>query len=170
MNRGAGDNYLTAGHYGVLDWHSASGAVASAACHDNGRWSVADPRSAAPDALLAAAAHPMPAADDKLVAVIRSQDGTWHRPITTLEMAALQSLYDPDDFVEGQPFVLGGSSDTTHREWIGNMVPPEAAEAIANEIGRTLLLAWSGETFQLSSTPIWVRQIAIGLSVKQEGR
>jgi hypothetical protein len=33
----------------------------------------------------------LPAAQDRLVAVIRSQDGTWHRPFTTFELAALQS-------------------------------------------------------------------------------
>jgi hypothetical protein len=46
-------------------------------------------------------------------------------------------------------------------------VPPEAAEAIAHVMGTTLLLAWSGETFLLSAQPIWVRPIAVGLSVAQ---
>jgi hypothetical protein len=32
-------------------------------------------------------------------------------------------------------------------------------------MGQTLLLAMSGETFQLSATPIWVRPVAIALSV-----
>jgi hypothetical protein len=49
------------------------------------------------------------------------------------------------------------------REHIGNMVPPDSAEAIASEIYRTLLLAWSGETFALGATPIWVRPVVIGL-------
>lgn len=31
---------------------------------------------------------------------IRSLDGTWHRPFTTLELAALQSLVDPEEFLE----------------------------------------------------------------------
>lgn len=48
---------------------------------------------------------------------------------------------------------------------IGNMVPPAAAEAIAGEMGRTLLLAWSGETFVLDNAPVWVRPIATALSL-----
>ena len=33
-------------------------------------------------------------------------------------------------------------------------------------MGRTLLLAWSGKTFMLDSQPIWVRPIAVALSVR----
>jgi site-specific DNA-cytosine methylase len=149
LDRGKGDHYLTAGHYGVVPWTDPAGAVSSAAGHDNGRWSVADPR--------------MPAASDKLVAVIRALDGTWHRPFTTLELAALQSLVDPEEYLE-----LDGLSDSDWRERIGNAVPPDAAEAIAGVMGTTLLLAWSGETFMLSAAPIWVRPVAVALSLKQE--
>jgi site-specific DNA-cytosine methylase len=140
--------YLTGGHYGVLPWNSASGAVSAAACHDNGRWSVADPR--------------LPAATDNLVTRIVAEDGTWHRPFTTLELAAIQSLVDPEEQLE-----LDGLSDQAWRERIGNAVPADAAQAIASEMGRTLLLAWSGETFSLSSAPVWVRNVAVGLSVAQ---
>lgn len=143
-----GDHYLTGGHYGVLPMDAHSGAVASAASYDNGRWSVADPR--------------MPAAADKLVCIIRALDGTWHRPFTTLELAALQSLVDPEEMLE-----LDGLSDQAWRERIGNAVPPAAAEAIASEMGRTLLLAWSGETFQLSAAPIWVRPVAVATNLAQ---
>jgi site-specific DNA-cytosine methylase len=146
MQRGAGDHYLTAGHYGVVPWTGTAGAVSAAACHDNGNWSVADPR--------------MPAADEKLVAVIRAEDGTWHRPFTTLELAALQSLIDPEEQLE-----LDGLSDSAWRERIGNAVPPAAAAAIGHVMGTTLLLAWSGETFMLSAQPIWVRPIAVGLAL-----
>lgn len=146
--RTKGDNYLTAGHYGVTRWEDSTGAVSSAAGHDNGRWSVADPR--------------MPQANDKLVAIIRALDGTCHRPFTTLELAAIQSLVDPEEYLE-----LDGLSDSAWRERIGNAVPPAAAEAIASVIGTTLLLAWSGETFLLSAAPIWVRPVAIALSVAQ---
>lgn len=41
------------------------------------------------------------------------------------------------------------------------------AQAIASEMGRTLLGAWSGETFSLSAAPVWVRPVAVGLSVAQ---
>ncbi len=36
-------------------------------------------------------------------------------------------------------------------------------------MGRTLLLAWSGEMFVLSNEPIWVRPIAVALSVDLGG-
>jgi site-specific DNA-cytosine methylase len=150
LDRGKGDNYLTAGHYGVVPWDSQSGAVSAAAGHDNGRWSVADPR--------------MPQASDKLVCRIRALDGTWHRPFTTLELAALQSLIDPEEYIE-----LDGLSDSDWRERIGNAVPPDAAEAIAGVMGTTLLLAMAGETFVLSSAPIWVQPVAMALSVAQGG-
>lgn len=145
--------YLTGGHYGVTRWDAPSGAISAAACHDNGRWSVADPR--------------LPEAGEHLVAVIQALDGTWHRPFTTLELAALQSLFDPEDPAEAAAFGLDGTSDSAHRERIGNAVPCAAAEAIAGEMGRTLLLAWSGETFALSSAPVWVRPVVAGLQLAQ---
>lgn len=40
-------------------------------------------------------------------------------------------------------------------------------DAIAEVMGTTLLLAESGETFQLSATPVWVRPVAMALSVEQ---
>lgn len=151
MARERGDHYLTGGHYGVVPWADAAGAVSASACHDNGNWSVADPR-------------PMPAPADKLVARIRALDGTWHRPFTTLELAALQSLLDPEE--SWVPWQLDGESDQAWRERIGNAVPSAAAEAIAHVMGETLLLAWSGETFMLSAQPVWVRPLQIAISVR----
>ncbi|KSJ17032.1 DNA cytosine methyltransferase [Pseudomonas aeruginosa] len=148
LNRTKGDSYLTGGHYGVVGFDQSAGAVSASARHDNGRWSVADPR--------------MPAANDRLTCIIRSLDGTWHRPFTTLELAALQSLVDPEE-----QLILDGLSDSDWRERIGNAVPPAAAEAIAGVMGTTLLLAEAGETFMLSNTPIWVRPVAVALSVSQ---
>ena len=148
MRRTKGDAYLTGGHYGVVPWNGQAGAVSASAMHDNGRWSVADPR--------------LPEANDRLTCVIESLDGTWHRPFTTLELAALQSLVEPEEQLE-----LDGLSDQAWRERIGNAVPPAAAEAIAHVMGTTLLLAAQGETFMLSSMPIWVRPVAVGLSVSQ---
>jgi site-specific DNA-cytosine methylase len=146
-------DYQTAGHYGVVPWEGSSRAVTGTAGHDNGPFSVADPR-AITDGVIAE--HALPAADQRLVAVIRTLDGTWHRPFTTLELAALQSIFDVD---------LDGSSDSAWRERIGNAVPPDAAEAIGSVMGRTLLLAWSGETFVLSSASIWVRRIEVAVAV-----
>lgn len=151
LRRDKGDHYLTGGHYGVVPWAGSCGAVSSSACHDNGNWSVADPR-------------PMPAPADKLVARIRALDDTWHRPFTTLELAALQSLVDPED--SWVPWKLHGESDQAHRERIGNAVPRHAARAIAEVMGETLLLAKAGETFMLSARPVWVRPLQIALSVR----
>jgi site-specific DNA-cytosine methylase len=156
--------YRTGGHYGIIRWEDSTGAGSASAQHDNGRWSVADPR--------------LPDADDKLVAVIESLDKTWHRPFTTLELAALQSLVDPEQHLIDEerkawerqngthmPVTFDGDSDGAWRERIGNAIPPAAAQAIASEMGRTILLARSGGTFELSDTPIWVRPLAIALSV-----
>ncbi len=150
LQRERGDHYLTAGHYGVVQWAAASGAVTASTGHDNGYGSVADPR-----------VDTLPAANENLVAVIRALDGTWHRPFTTLELAALQGLVDPEEQLE-----LDGLSDIGWRERIGNAVPPPAAQAIASVMGHALLLAWSGETFSLGSTPIWVRPVAVALAVR----
>lgn len=147
VQRSKGDDYLTNGNYGVIPWDQPTGAVSAAANHDNGRWNVADPR--------------LPEASENLIAIIRALDGTWHRPFTTLELAALQSLIEPENI-----FDLDGNSDSAKRERIGNAVPPHAAQAIADVMGQTLLLAWSGETFMLSALPIWVLPVAVALSVK----
>lgn len=152
--RNGKDSYVTNGHYGVLPWGYSSYSVTANGQHDNGHWSVADPRI-----------DQLPAANDKLITVIRALDGTWHRPFTTLELAALQSLVDPEEHLE-----LEGLSDASWRERIGNAVPPKAAEAIAGVMGTTLLLAWSGNTFTLSNTPIWVRPLAVALTVHQPPR
>ena len=144
--------YQTGGHYGVLPWAGASYSVSGKAKHDRGPFSVADPR--VPDEAL-------PNATDRGVYVIRALDDTWHRPFTTLELAAIQGLVDPEE----PALTLDGRSDSGWRERIGNAVPSPAAEAIANVMGQTLLLAWAGETFLLSSSPIWVHPLAVALSV-----
>lgn len=143
-------NYATAGHYGVRRWDEPTGAVTSAGQYDNGANSVADPRV-------------LPAADDASPAVIVSLDGTWHRPFTTLECAALQGLPVLDE--DRAALVLDGDSHSAWRERIGNMCPPPSMEAAGCEFVRTLLMAWSGQKFALSNTPIWVRDVAIALSV-----
>lgn len=105
----------------------------------------------------------MPAAADHLVARIEALDGTWHRPFTTLELAALQSLLDPQDPADAAAWGLDGSSDSAWRERIGNAVPSDTAAAIAGQMYRTLLLAAVGEGFTLSSAPVWVRPVVAGL-------
>jgi hypothetical protein len=79
-------------------------------------------------------------------------DGTWHRPLTTLELAVLQSL---PPVVDGKPLVLAGNSHTRWREAIGNMIPPDAAEAIGEQLLLALLVSKLG-AFALSANEIWV--------------
>lgn len=147
LDRNKGDHYLTGGHYGVVPWSEPAYVVAGTARHDNGFHNVGDPR--------------VPEADERVVAVIRSIDGTWHRPFTTFELAGLQSLVEPEAQLE-----LDGLSDSAWRERIGNAVPPKAAKAIAGVMGKTLLLAWSGQTQKIGGTAIWVRDVAVALSVR----
>ncbi|ENH6339723.1 DNA cytosine methyltransferase [Burkholderia vietnamiensis] len=142
----ASTGFEGAGKYRVTGFDEPAGTVIARSDSGQGAFAVADPR--------------MPAANEKTVAVIRALDGTWHRPFTTLELAVLQSLVEPEEYLE-----LDGLSDQAWRKRIGNAVPPDAAQAIAEVMGTTLLLAESGETFQLSSTPVWVRPIAIALTV-----
>ena len=153
LQRGNG-NYNSK-HYGVVPWDATVGAITARAKHDNGAWSLADPRPASMPIT-----SQLPNEKEQLLAVIQSLDGTWHRPFTTLELAALQGLVDGEEYLE-----LDGCSHTSWRERIGNLVPPPAAQAIASMMGETLLLAWSGETFVLSATPIWCRDLAIATSI-----
>lgn len=87
-----------------------------------------------------------------LYLVIRAADGTWHRPMTTLELAALQGLpvWHRDAWLDF------GVSQGAAREIIGNMVPPPAAEAIGREVMKTLLAARAGGLL-LSGEPVWAR-------------
>lgn len=155
-------------HYGVLTWTESSGAViGSAHGWDNGRWSVADPRPVGGEPVVM-----LPNAKDRLVCVIIALDDTWHRPFTTLELAGLQSFFDPEEafaFLRDPDapftFELDGKSDSAWRERIGNAVPRAAAKAIASTMGRTLLLSEMGETFMLSADAIWVQPLEIALAV-----
>lgn len=133
------------GYMHVLRWAEPSSAITGAArvSGSNAPAAVADPR--------------IPDWDDTPdpPPVIISEDGTWHRPLTTFELAALQGndVFDAD----GVPLVLDGKSHTAFRERIGNEVPPPAAQAIAEEMLKTLLAADAGATFTLGSSGIWVR-------------
>ncbi|MEH0194537.1 DNA cytosine methyltransferase [Caulobacter sp. CCNWLY153] len=175
------DTHANQGHYGVVPWAEASKAVPGAAKNNNGSWSVADPRKVEPTPLFA-----LPDAKDRLVCVIRALDGTWHRPFTTLELAGLQSFFNPEvafawlrDPSAPLPdkatmrrlgMLLDGKSDSAWRERIGNAVPRASAKAIGSVFAQTLLLAWSGESFMLSAAPIWVQPLAIALAVQTENQ
>jgi len=170
------DHYQTGGHYGVVDWEQTAYAVSGSACHDNGFNSVADPR----EAVLDCQPIILPKPDDRLVCRIIATDGTWHRPFTTLDLAALQALFDPEEIFSLEatefgnvwrcltPFDLIDGSDVTKREWIGNMVPGAAATGMAETIGETLILADMGETFFLSTREIWAKPGALALAVDND--
>lgn len=150
------DKYLTQGHYGVVDWSGSTGAVPASAKDNSGPWSIADPR----EPILEEAPVALPQPDDRLVARIVAMDQTWHRPFTTLELAALQAIVSARDF-----FDLLGGSDAQRREWIGNAIPADSARGMAETIGETLLLAGTGKTFTLSARDIWVKPGALALTI-----
>ncbi|MBF0585020.1 MAG: DNA cytosine methyltransferase [Magnetococcales bacterium] len=150
------------GQYGILRWERPTGAVSSQSAPGGGRYSVADPRQATIMKPLTIDGQAVPHPDTKGVFMIQAlHGGAWHRPFTTLELAALQGFVDLDGPLDGQ-------SDTRWRMAIGNAVPPPAARAIADVIGRTILLAWAGETFVLGSTPVWVQPLVAAVSGKNE--
>ncbi|WP_337995216.1 DNA cytosine methyltransferase [Paenibacillus qinlingensis] len=87
--------------------------------------------------------------------IIVALDGTWHRPLTTYELALLQSF--PQYMPDGRPFQLVGCADAKAREYIGNAVPPDSAEEMGNVI---ILLAAAkaeaGVTLEFTHEEVWV--------------
>ncbi len=174
------------GTYGIMPWDDASNAVIGAMNLHACQASIPDPRltcaprgntkgplgvqgfdETASTVFGALDIHSGPAAvadgripgpDDRLdpPPIIIALDGTWHRPLTTLELMALQS--GPIRMPDGRPLKLAGNSDKAWRERIGNMIPPETARRIFDQINLALLQNALGETFTLASheTPVWV--------------
>lgn len=138
------------GTYGVIDWPMPSHTVRGEHKVRSGPAAVADPRvpELVGPPLDWESARP-------LHLVIRAADGTWHRPMTTLELAALQGL---PTWHRGAWLDFGVSQGKA-RELIGNMVPPPAAEAIARSCLETILASRSGGLL-LSGEAIWVRRPA----------
>lgn len=130
------------GSYGVMKWNETAKTVTGAGDIHAGSAAVADPRIFKDTEVL----DPPP--------IIIALDGTWHRPLTTLELAVLQSL-DPV-MPDGSPLKLAGNSDARWRERIGNMVPKHAAQAIAEEILFSFLASEAKEEFRLTTAGIWV--------------
>lgn len=177
-------SYQTGGHYGVMGYAEPARAISAHPKNNNGFNSVADPRTA-----FAGPADPVPLPQptDRMVAVIIAADGTWHRPFTTLDLAALQSIVDVEAYASAlalwrracaqaarqgtappappEAFDLHGNSDSAKRERIGNAIPPDSSEAIAVEIGRTLLLARMERRTPIAKTPIWVRPLTTALTL-----
>lgn len=142
------------GTMGVEDWTSPSHAVIGGHVIGKARAAVADPR--VPQLV----GPPIDLSSKRpLYLVIRAEDGTWHRPMTTLELAVLQGF--PARLKDAW-LQLDGNSHAGWRERIGNAVPPPAAEAIARSCAVSLAAARSG-LWELSNDPVWVRQRALEL-------
>lgn len=150
------------GAYGVQDWARESSTVLATGTHDNAPGSLADPRFAEPTHHVDAGGDlPMvvgPELDLEVKRpthlVIAAADGTWHRPLTTLELAALQGF--PTQ-LDGAPLELDGRAHAGWRERIGNAVPPPTAYAIAMSCAATIAAAAAGR-WTLDGNPIWVRE------------
>ncbi len=126
------------GTYGVISWQDAAGTITGNARVDTGRFAISDPRRPPPS--------PM---------VIIAADSTWHRPLTTLELGALQGL--PTTW-KGRPLTLAGSTSTRWRERIGNAVPPPTARAIAEQMLVCLVAADVGGFSLSSAGSVWVER------------
>lgn len=128
------------GSYGVLSWEEAAATITGRSGIATGRFTVADPRKPPPK-----------------VPLIVAADGTWHRPLTTLELWALQGGPTIQD---SKPVVLSGTKSSAWRERIGNAVPRQAASAIAD---RMLICLVEGElgAFTLQSGSVWVEPVRL---------
>ncbi|MCL6479409.1 MAG: DNA cytosine methyltransferase [Peptococcaceae bacterium] len=131
----------TKGPLGVQAWEDTASTVFGSMDVYSGPAAVADPR--------------IPADNDRPdpPPVIISTDGTWHRPLTTYELAILQGF--PTHMPDGRPLALAGKSDLRWRERIGNAVPPAAAQGMAEAILRALLPSLEG-VWVLGFTDVWV--------------
>jgi len=126
--------------YGVQDWQQSAKTVIGSADVHAAAAAVADPR--------------IPKDNEQGVWMIIAQDGTWHRPLTTYELAMLQSF--PQFLPDGRPFQLEGCPDAKAREYIGNAVPRDAAEQMGNVILLAAAEAEAEISFALSWSPVWV--------------
>lgn len=139
------------GALGVTDWSKPTHAVIAAASIQNTALQVADPRVTE----FTVEGPPLDLESRTPIhLLIQAVDGTWHRPMTTLELAAIQGF---PTRVRGEWLKFGGNSHKVWRERIGNAVPPPAAEAIAASCLATLIAAERG-TLLLSGEPVWVQE------------
>lgn len=128
------------GTMGVQYWNSPGSTVAGYGGVYSGNAAVAD--------------HRIPDDRQSGTWVIIAEDGTRHRPLTTYELAMLQGF--DTHLPDGRPFQLEGCGDAKAREYIGNAVPPPAAEAMGNVILIALANAEAGVTFEMSHEDVWV--------------
>lgn len=148
--------------YGVLRWDGPARTVAGTAAAGTGAYAVADGRDRAALAEVrvlsldeAMALDLDPTKPPPFTPVIVAEDGTWHRPLTLLELAVLQGL---PAYLDGAPLQLHGTR-TQRAMHVGNAVPVGAARAIAERMLVTLAEGALGEmTLASSSTPVWVER------------
>lgn len=145
------------GSWGVAGWAEPTHCIRGHHKPQNCQSAVADPRE------LPVVAGPELDLDSNrpCYLVIRAADGTWHRPLTTLELAALQGF--PVE-VDGRPLKLDGRSHKAWRQRIGNAVPAPASEAIAKECAKTLEASCEG-TLLMSSGGVWVDPARLSAAV-----
>lgn len=128
------------GTMGVQKWDkTAKTVIANGNIHASAA-AVADPR--------------IPGDRESGVWVIIAEDGTWHRPLTTYELAMLQGF--DTHLKDGRPFQLENCNDAKAREYIGNAVPKQSATAMGNVILIALASAEQGLNFELSWEQVWV--------------
>lgn len=134
---------------GVNEWAEPSHTVVGAGRVRSAWYSVADPR-------IPEIVGPPIDLESKRPChlVIMAADGTWHRPMTTLELAALQGL----PVRHGDGWLTLPGNDQQRRRLIGDCVPPPAAEAIARACATALAEAGA---FRLSSEDIWVAPVVL---------
>lgn len=172
---GASEDWNRGQGYGVVRWDAPAATIAAGSHPGQGKYAVADPRptgqfvglltlqdaiATVTGAIHAPFAIVDPRSDGAPIMVVRdarkappappvilAADGTWHRPLTTLELAVLQGL---PTHVDGKPLLLSGTSTSEWRRRIGNAVPVQAATAIAEQMLLTMLSSDLG-AFSLSS-------------------
>ena len=162
------------GSYGVKGWTCPSDTVVGCSVHDNRPVSVCDPRLAVATHCVVRTSEGKPVLVGPSIdleskkpchMVILAEDGTWHRPMTTLELAVLQGLPSK---VRGHWFTLQGRSHTAWRKRIGNAIPPPAARAIGESILRSLEASDEGR-FLMDPHPVWVRPNEVKERARRQG-
>lgn len=144
--------------YGVLRWADPARTVAGTPAVGCGAYAVAEPRRGLVEgAVLLTLQEALDLDLDvskrpPFIPIIIADDGTWHRPLTLLELAALQSY---PARMHGEPIRFAGTR-TKIAEHVGNSVPPAAARAIGEQMLVALTEAALG-TMSLSSGAVWVR-------------
>jgi site-specific DNA-cytosine methylase len=129
------------GTLGVQAWDETAKTVIGSADIHASTAAIADPR--------------IPGDKEGGVWLIIAEDGTWHRPLTTYELAMLQSFHT--HLPDGRPFQLEGCSDAKAREYIGNAVPRKSARAMGNVILLAMANAEADITFEFSWEEVWVQ-------------